>query len=184
MRFVFTGKSGLRHEVRSRDARVARVLRKCQEIPGQRLFQYVGDDGGIEPVYSNDVNDYLREAAGVDVTAKDFRTWVATVSAASALASVDAPTSETEAKTVLNAVVREVASELGNTPAVCRASYIHPQVLSTFEAGELQDRVVRVPTSAGPAHRRRAPHAHGARRPPRPATASTRPDHARLITLG
>jgi DNA topoisomerase-1 len=139
MRFVFTGKSGLRHEVCSRDARVARVLRKCQEIPGQRLFQYVGDDGGIEPVYSNDVNDYLREAAGVEVTAKDFRTWVATVSAASALASVDAPTSETEAKTLLNAVVREVASELGNTPAVCRASYIHPQVLSTFEAGELQD---------------------------------------------
>ncbi|MET0420811.1 MAG: DNA topoisomerase IB [Acidimicrobiia bacterium] len=137
--FVFVGKSGLRHDVHVRDARVARVLRRCQEIPGQRLFQYVDPDDGVVPVYSNDVNDYLRDASGVDVTAKDFRTWVATVTAAAALGPLDPPESETEAKKVINDVVREVAFELGNTPAVSRASYIHPKVLTDFASGALRD---------------------------------------------
>jgi DNA topoisomerase I len=83
--FVFTGKSGLRHEVHAQDRRVARVLRQCQEIPGQRLFQYLDAGNNAVAVHSHDVNDYLREAAGADITAKDFRTWVATVSAAGAL---------------------------------------------------------------------------------------------------
>jgi DNA topoisomerase-1 len=139
IRFVFNGKSGLRHEIHARDARVARVLRTCQEIPGQRLFQYVDDRGAIEPVYSHDVNDYLRVAAAADVTAKDFRTWVATVSAAAALAGIEPPTSATEERTLVNQVIATVAKELGNTPAVCRASYIHPQVLTDFGSGALHD---------------------------------------------
>ena len=139
MHFVFNGKSGLHHEVRARDARVAEVLRRCQEIPGQRLFQYVGDQGEIEPVYSHDVNDYLREAADADITAKDFRTWVATVSAAAQLASIEAPASAVEERRLANEVVAAVAKELGNTPAVCRASYIDPKVLTGFGSGELQE---------------------------------------------
>ena len=139
MRFVFVGKSGLHHDVHVRDARIARVLRRCQEIPGQRLFQYRDADDVIQPVYSNDVNDYLRDAAGVDITAKDFRTWVATVSAAAALGPLDSPGSEKESKEVVNDVIRDVALELGNTPAVCRASYIHPKVLADFTSGALRD---------------------------------------------
>jgi len=139
MQFVFNGKSGLRHEIRARDARVAKVLRRCQEIPGQRLFQYVGDDGEIQPIYSHDVNNYLREAARADVTAKDFRTWVATVSAAAQLASIEAPASAVEARKFAGEVVAAVAKELGNTPAVCRTSYIHPTVLTGFGSGELHE---------------------------------------------
>ena len=150
MRFVFVGKSGLHHDVHVRDARVARVLRRCQEIPGQRLFQYLDPDNGIQPVYSNDVNDYLRDAAGVDITAKDFRTWVATVSAAAALGTLDPPSSDTESKAVVNEVIRDVALELGNTPAVCRASYIHPKVLTDFASGALRDEwSVAAPRRAG-----------------------------------
>jgi DNA topoisomerase-1 len=137
--FVFNGKSGLRHEIRARHARVAKVLRTCQEIPGQRLFQYVDDTGNIEPVYSHDVNGYLRDAAAADVTAKDFRTWVATVSAAAALAEIEPPTSATEERTLANEVIATVANELGNTPAVCRASYIHPKVLTDFGSGALHE---------------------------------------------
>jgi DNA topoisomerase-1 len=145
IRFVFNGKSGLHHEISARDARVAKVLRTCQEIPGQRLFQYLDDDGAIERVYSHDVNDYLREAAAAEVTAKDFRTWVATVSAAAGLASLEPPSSATEARTLANEVIAAVAEELGNTAAVCRASYIHPKVLSDFGSGDLHEDWVSAP---------------------------------------
>jgi DNA topoisomerase IB len=90
-------------------------------------------------VYSHDVNDYLRDAAAAEVTAKDFRTWVATVSAAAALAAIDPPTSATKERTLANAVIAAVAQELGNTPAVCRASYIHPKVLADFGTGDLHE---------------------------------------------
>src|SRR5439155_18154820 len=92
--FVFTGKSGLQHEVRAQDRRLARVLRQCQEIPGQRLFQYLDDDGRPVAVHSHDVNDYLREAGHGEFTAKDFRTWVATVTAAGTLGRLGPPDSE------------------------------------------------------------------------------------------
>jgi DNA topoisomerase-1 len=137
--FVFTGKSGVPHEVHARDRRIARVLRDCQEIPGQRLFQYLDDDGIPTPVHSHDVNDWLRDAAGTEITAKDFRTWVATVATASALGPLDPPTSEREAREVMKEVIGEVAADLGNTPTVCRGSYIHPRVLDTYETGELRD---------------------------------------------
>jgi DNA topoisomerase-1 len=137
--FVFTGKSGIEHEVRAHDRRIARVLRECQEIRGQRLFQYLDDDGVPTPVHSHDVNEYLREAADADITAKDFRTWVATVAVASALGPLDPPESETEEKAIVKAVIEEVAKDLGNTPTVCRASYVHPRVLETFSTGALRD---------------------------------------------
>lgn len=137
--FVFTGKSGVSHEVHARDRRVAKVLRDCQEIPGQRLFQYLDDDGAPAAIHSHDVNDYLREISGADITAKDFRTWVATVATASALGPLDPPTSEREERAVVKEAIEQVAADLGNTPAVCRASYVHPRVLETFATGTLRD---------------------------------------------
>jgi DNA topoisomerase-1 len=137
--FVFTGKSGLTHEVHAEDRRVARVVRQCQEIPGQRLFQYLDEEGRPVPVHSHDVNDYLRGAADVDMTAKDFRTWVATVLAARALADLEPPTAAREEQEAVRRVVAVVAEELGNTPAVARASYIHPDVLSSYATGALQE---------------------------------------------
>jgi DNA topoisomerase-1 len=137
--FVFTGKSGIEHEVRAHDRRLARVLRECQEIRGQRLFQYLDDDGTPTPVHSHDVNEYLRDAAGADITAKDFRTWVATVAAASALGPLDPPESEREEKALVKGVIEAVAADLGNTPTVCRASYVHPQVLDAFPTGALRE---------------------------------------------
>jgi DNA topoisomerase-1 len=136
---MFTGKSGIEHEVRAHDRRIARVLRDCQEIRGQRLFQYLDDDGAPTPVHSHDVNEYLRDAAGTDITAKDFRTWVATVATASALGPMDPPESEREEKAMVKAVIEEVAQNLGNTPTVCRASYVHPRVLETFSTGVLKE---------------------------------------------
>jgi DNA topoisomerase-1 len=137
--FIFTGKSGIEHEVHAHDRRIARVLRECQEIRGQRLFQYLDDDGVPTAVHSHDVNGYLREAADADITAKDFRTWVATVATASALGPLDPPSSEREEKALVKAVIEEVAADLGNTPTVCRASYVHPRVLETFPTGALHD---------------------------------------------
>jgi len=137
--FVFTGKSGVSHEVHARDRRVAKVLRDCQEIPGQRLFQYLDDDGAPTAIHSHDVNEYLREASGADITAKDFRTWVATVATASALGPIDPPETEREERAVVKEAIERVAADLGNTPTVCRASYVHPRVLETFSTGALQD---------------------------------------------
>ena len=137
--FVFTGKSGLQHEVHAEDRRIARVLRQCQEIPGQRLFQYRDDDGHAVAVHSHDVNDYLRDAGDADVTAKDFRTWVATVSAAGTLGRLDPPDTEREQQAVVREVVTAVAADLGNTPTVARGSYIHPKVITSFGTGELAE---------------------------------------------
>ncbi len=139
IRFVFTGKSGQRHDVVAQDPRVARVLRRCQEIPGQLLFQYLDEDDTPAPVHSHDVNAYLRAAGGADVTAKDFRTWVATVVAASGLAALPIPSSDAEQRHLVNQVVVTVAQELGNTPAVCRSSYIHPIVFESYPTGALEE---------------------------------------------
>jgi DNA topoisomerase-1 len=139
IRFVFSGKSGIHHEVHAHDRRLARLLRDCQEIPGQRLFQYLDDDDVAVPLHSHDVNDYLREAADADITAKDFRTWVATVATADTLGPLDPPPSEAEARAVVKEAIAGVACDLGNTPAVCRASYVHPQVLDAYATGALHE---------------------------------------------
>src|SRR4051794_13823038 len=113
LKFSFRGKSGVKHTVGVRDRRLARVVRQCQELPGQRLFEYIDDDGTIQPIDSDDVNAYLRDAMAGDFTAKDFRTWAGTVLAARALQELE-PTK----KGVTQAIER-VAASLGNTPAVC-----------------------------------------------------------------
>jgi DNA topoisomerase-1 len=107
-------------------------MRRLQELPGQELFQYVDDDGARASIDSDDVNAYLREIAGEDFSAKDFRTWAGTVLCAVALRELDAATSETEAKRNVSQVIKQVAQQLGNTPAVCRACYVHPSVIETY----------------------------------------------------
>jgi DNA topoisomerase-1 len=136
---VFPGKSGRVHTVPVHDPRLVRAVRKCRDVPGQTLFQYL-DGAGRHPIRSNDVNDYLRETSGADVSAKDFRTWIATLLAAIGLAGFDAPRSERAAASAISDVVCSVSEELGNTPAVCRASYVHPLVLDEFRRGTLSDR--------------------------------------------
>jgi DNA topoisomerase-1 len=148
LKMHFRGKGGKWLDVSCCDARLARVVRRCQELPGQQLFQYEDGDGGVAHVTSTDVNDYLRDVTGLDATAKTFRTWGATLMAAEHLAILDPPVSEREANRVANDVLRDVAAELGNTLAVCRASYVHPVVLETFGTGQLHDQWHAGPTRA------------------------------------
>lgn len=133
MRFVFTGKSGKRWDLSIRDRRVANLVRACQELPGQHLFEYRNGDGAVHPVSSTEVNAYLKEISGRDITAKDFRTWAGTVEAAKAFARCDGNT-----KKIVREVVGQVAARLGNTVAVCRKCYIHPAVIEAFEQQRLK----------------------------------------------
>jgi DNA topoisomerase I len=130
--FEFKGKSGVQHKTRMHDRRLARVIKSIQELPGQRLFQYLDDEGARHAVESDDVNAYLREATGEHFTAKDFRTWAGTLAAAKALSMHPAPTNEREAKKTVTLCVKATAGLLGNTPAVCRSAYIHPAVVKAF----------------------------------------------------
>ena len=130
--FEFKGKSGVQHKTSVHDRRLARVIKSIQELPGQRLFQYVDADGARHAVESDDVNAYLREATGEHFTAKDFRTWAGTLAAAKALSLHPAPTTEREAKKTITLCVKATAGLLGNTPAVCRSAYIHPAVVHAF----------------------------------------------------
>jgi DNA topoisomerase-1 len=135
----FRGKGGIQHEVLIDDKRIARIVRRCQELPGQHLFQYVDDAGGRCPVDSGQVNDYLREAMGQEFTAKDFRTWGATLHAIRLLACTPLPElpSERGYKSKIVEVVKAVAEVLRNTPAVCRKSYINPAVFDSWRAGHI-----------------------------------------------
>jgi DNA topoisomerase-1 len=135
--FEFRGKSGKVHQTGFNDRRLARVVKACQDLPGQRLFQYLDEAGERRAVESADVNAYLREAMGEDFSAKDFRTWAGTLSAARALVELPACASPTEARRNVNTCVKAVAGVLGNTAAVCRKAYIHPLVLESYETGAL-----------------------------------------------
>jgi DNA topoisomerase-1 len=130
IRLRFRGKSGIEHEVDLDDPRVARVVRRCQAMPGQDLFQYEDDDGSARAVGSADVNDYIREAAGADFTAKDFRTWHGSVHALALWAEQCA--ADASCRRSANQLLAEVARRLGNTVAVCKKSYVHPRVLGTL----------------------------------------------------
>ena len=140
LRLDFNGKSGIKHKVPVGDRRILTVVRRLQDLPGQRLFQYEDDDGEVRQVASGDVNAYLRDISGSDVTAKDFRTWAATLAAARLLAVADPPLSDAEAKRAIAGCVKQTAGLLRNTPAVCRAAYIHPGVFSGWRAGALAGR--------------------------------------------
>lgn len=137
LRFRFTGKGGKEWRLRLSDRRVAKIVKACQELPGQELLQYVDAAGERHPVTSGDVNAYLREISGADVTAKDFRTWAATVGAALALARLGAAASATEAGRNVRDVIVQVAARLGNTPTICRKCYVHPEIIEAYAAGAL-----------------------------------------------
>jgi DNA topoisomerase-1 len=136
LRFQFRGKSGIEHDVSVNDPRVARIVRRCMDLPGHDLFQYLDADGTRHTVSSADINDYLREITGADFTAKDYRTWAGSVFALAALRKLAWET-VTEARRHVVGTVKEVAKLLRNTPAVCRKCYVHPAVIEAFEAGEL-----------------------------------------------
>ncbi|MBP0492389.1 DNA topoisomerase IB [Pararoseomonas indoligenes] len=137
MRFAFKGKSGKTWKLGLQDRRIARVVKACQDLPGQELFAWPAEDGTMHDVTSGDVNDYLREVTGRDITAKDFRTWSGTVMAALALREFEAFDSQTAAKKNVRAAIEHVASRLGNTPTVCRKCYVHPDVIEGYMAGQL-----------------------------------------------
>jgi len=141
--FEFKGKSGKSHRTGFRSRRLAGVLRRCQELPGQRLFQYLDEVGERRHVESGDVNAYLRDAMGEDFSAKDFRTWAATLAAARALCLEGEGDGAAHPKKTITTCVKAVAGLLGNTAAVCRASYIHPSVFEAFEAGRLPSSLAR-----------------------------------------
>ena len=133
--FRFRGKSGVYHKVQVHDRRVARIIRRSRDLPGQELFQYVDDEGETHSIDSSDVNDYLRAITGEDYTAKDFRTWSGTVLAALALQEFEKFDSEAQAKKNIVRAIESVAEKLGNTPSVCRKCYVHPVVLDAYLDG-------------------------------------------------
>jgi DNA topoisomerase-1 len=137
VRFRFTGKSGKQWSLRVKDRRVAKIIKACQELPGQELLQYVDETGNCQDVTSTDVNNYLKEITGQDITAKDFRTWAGTVLAAMALNELKGFDSAAQAKRNLRAAIEKVAGKLGNTPTICRKCYVHPEVLNSYMDGNL-----------------------------------------------
>ncbi len=132
LRFRFRGKSGREHEVDVTDGRVANIISKLQDLPGQDLFQYVDHDGKVRDITSQDVNEYLREITGEDFSAKDFRTWAGTVLIAIALNAQEQFETPKQAKSNINTAIKAVAKILGNTPAICRKCYVHPAVLENY----------------------------------------------------
>jgi len=132
LRFRFKGKSGKQWSLDVKDRRVARIVKASQDLPGQHLFQYLDEEGEQREVTSGDVNAYLREISGAEITAKDFRTWTGTVLAALALAEFEKFDSEAAAKRNVRSAIEGVAARLGNTPAVCRKCYVHPEVIDSY----------------------------------------------------
>jgi DNA topoisomerase-1 len=137
IRFQFLGKSGKTWRLKVNDRRVAKIVRACQELPGQQLFQYLDAEGNRQGVTSSDVNDYLREISGQEISAKDFRTWAGTVLAAVALQEFSEIDSQAKAKRNLKAAIESVATRLGNTVTICRKCYIHPEIINGYLAGDL-----------------------------------------------
>jgi DNA topoisomerase I len=165
VRLMFRGKGGKRHEVGIEDRRVAKVVKACQDLPGQVLFQYL-EDGEERQVDSGDVNDYLREASGSDFTAKDFRTWAGTVLAARALQELEAFDSQTQGKRNVVRAIESVAAMLGNTTGVCRKCYVHPAVIDAYLDGSMLETL-----------KRRAEHEM------REGVGSLRPEEAAVLAL-
>jgi DNA topoisomerase-1 len=137
LHFTFHGKSGKDQDVELRDHRMARMVKRCQELPGQELFQYIDDEGINQRITSTDVNEYLRSITGMDFSAKDFRTWGGTVLAAVELYEAGPGETKTETNRKIVAAVKTVAEALGNTPAICRKYYIHPVILAAYEDNSL-----------------------------------------------
>jgi DNA topoisomerase-1 len=141
--FQFRGKSGVKHNIKLADRRLAGIVRRCRDLPGFELFQYLDDEGSRHSVDSADVNEYLRQITGQDYTAKDFRTWAGTLLAALALREFEQFDSQAQAKKNLVRAIESVASRLGNTPTICRKCYIHPAIMETYLEGSMLDAVQR-----------------------------------------
>ena len=137
LRFQFKGKSGKTWKLQVKDRRIARIVKACQDLPGQDLFQYIDDDGEQLSITSADVNAYLKEITGREITAKDFRTWAGTVLAALALSEFEEFDNQAKAKKNIREAIEKVASRLGNTPSICRKCYVHPEVFACYLDGGL-----------------------------------------------
>ena len=143
VRFSFRGKSGVEHEIDLNDRRLARIVRQCRDLPGYELFQYYDENGERQTVGSEEVNAYLKEVTGQDLTSKDFRTWAGTVLAAQLLREFEAFTSTAQAKRNIVAAVEQVAMRLGNTKAVCRKCYIHPEIFDAYLDGSMLETIAQ-----------------------------------------
>ncbi len=196
VRFQFRGKSGKPHTVDIRDRRLARIIKDAMDLPGDDLFQYLDDEGQPRGVTSDDVNEYLQSITGEHITAKDFRTWEATLCVASALATVEPPPSKAQAKRAISQAMKEASQRLGNTPTICRNSYVHPQVIDAYLDQRLAPLWQSEGASASPSPASgatpNAPRALGApaelddNAPPRPDTQSSPlldDDERRLLTF-
>ncbi|MFL5025593.1 MAG: DNA topoisomerase IB [Microvirga sp.] len=137
LRFQFKGKSGKTWRLQVKDRRVAKIVKACQDLPGQDLFQYLDENGEQQSITSADVNAYLKEITGSEITAKDFRTWAGTVLAALALAEFEEFDSDAKAKKNIRAAIEKVSARLGNTPTICRKCYVHPEVFASYLDGGL-----------------------------------------------
>jgi DNA topoisomerase-1 len=135
--FDFKGKSGIEHSIDLRDRRLAAIIKRCQDLPGYELFQYIDPDGTRHSVDASDVNEYLRQITNEDFTAKDFRTWAGTVLACAMLHEFDPPETQNQAKKNVVEAIKRVANRLGNTPSVCRKCYVHPAVLESYMGGAM-----------------------------------------------
>lgn len=144
LRFSFRGKSGIRHTIDLGDPRLAKIVKRCRDLPGHELFQYLDDDDEPHTIDSSDVNEYLREVAGDDFTAKDFRTWAGTVLAAVALREFESFDSKTQAKKNVLRAIETVAERLGNTPSVCRKCYVHPEIIDSYMDGTMLETLKQV----------------------------------------
>jgi DNA topoisomerase-1 len=149
LRFEFRGKAGKQHTIELNDRRLARIVKRCQDIPGQELFQYLDAEGKRHTIESADVNAYIREISGGHFTAKDFRTWNGTVLASRYLRVCERGLSPTAAKRQVSQAIKSVASSLGNTPAVCRKAYVHPVVVNAYLEGSLEPEAGVSPTPNG-----------------------------------
>jgi len=147
LKFHFTGKSGVKHQLKVTDRKVARIVRQCHDLPGYQLFEYLDASGEVHAVTSTDVNSYLREMSGQCITAKDFRTWAGTVECAVALRDLGEFKSETEAKRNIVAAIKTAAQRLGNRAATCRAYYVHPAITEAYLTGDLLSAMTREPAS-------------------------------------
>lgn len=135
--FHFRGKGGKEHIIDVKDRQLAKIVKRCQDLPGHELFQYIDEDGELRTVESNDVNDYLQETTGQSFTAKDFRTWGGTVIATEALQAMGGFDTQTQAKKNVVQAIKVAAQELGNTPAICRKCYVHPVIIDAYMDGSL-----------------------------------------------
>jgi DNA topoisomerase-1 len=154
--FRFRGKSGKEHQITLANRKLARLVKRCQDLPGQDLFQFIDEEGQPQPIDSGDVNEYIRQIGAADFTAKDFRTWGGTLLAARRLDDYPSVESAKSAKAACVSAVAEVAEVLGNTPAICRKCYIHPQVLAAFldprQLALWKDALAAVQTRSGRSH--------------------------------